>query len=162
MILSNGGEILQRREKSRRQRGSATRLTSGNRRQAGKEEAHKICGTDKRRTAGSPADRREDGKAEIDLVPKPGLRRFGRRKGESSREGSPFGYLCCAHGESGVLRGRRELGLVGGKGVGSMGDAGGFRGPSAAQLARARAASLRMTELGWVGEKLDEGEAFYS
>jgi hypothetical protein len=40
--------------------------------------------------AGSPAVRREAGKAEIDLVPKPDLRRFGRRKGESSREDSPY------------------------------------------------------------------------
>jgi hypothetical protein len=52
MILSNGGEIFQRREKSWRQRGSDARLTSGNRRQAGKEEAHRICGTDERRTSG--------------------------------------------------------------------------------------------------------------
>jgi hypothetical protein len=51
MILLNGGEIFQRREKNQRQRGSDARLTLGDQRQAGKEETHKICGTDERRTS---------------------------------------------------------------------------------------------------------------
>ena len=42
--------------------------------------------------AGSPAGSKGGREAEIDLVPKPGLRRFGRRKGEFSRENSPFGF----------------------------------------------------------------------
>jgi hypothetical protein len=59
MILSNGREIFQRREKEskaardgeesgigRPRKRLETTLTSGNRRHAADEEAHKICGTD--------------------------------------------------------------------------------------------------------------------
>jgi hypothetical protein len=64
-ILSNGREIFQRREKKseaarigeethfgRPKQGSETKLTSGDRRYAEDEEAHKICETDERRTGG--------------------------------------------------------------------------------------------------------------
>jgi hypothetical protein len=66
MILLNGREIFQRREKNQRQRGTTKRPTSGNRREGSEKEltlratgdmqpkraAHKICGTDERGTSG--------------------------------------------------------------------------------------------------------------
>src|ERR1700734_467298 len=101
MILLNGREIFQRREKSRRQRETAKRPTSGNRRQGSETElssGDRACGQRghsqdlrNRRTTDSGLARRPKGErdAEIDLGPRPDLRTFGRRKGEFSREDSP-------------------------------------------------------------------------
>ncbi len=55
-------------------------------------QAHKICESDERRTSGCACGSQGGRGAEIDLVPKPDLRRFERRKGESSQGDSPDAF----------------------------------------------------------------------
>jgi hypothetical protein len=145
MILSNGGEILQRREKSQRQRGSEKRLTSGNRRQgsetkltsgdrrhAGKEEAHKICGTNERRTAGLPADRTEDGKRRLIWC---------RNQIFEDSDGGRANSRERIRPKALTVRGGRREWVRGQEAVRGMGGASSFG------VLRLRCASLRMTEL---------------
>jgi enoyl-[acyl-carrier-protein] reductase (NADH) len=53
--------------------------------------AHKICGTNERRTSGLARGPKGGREAEIDLVPKPDLRRFGL---ENARTGVTVNALC--------------------------------------------------------------------
>jgi len=109
MILSNGGEIFQRREKNQRQRGTAKRPTSGNRRQGSETKLtsgdRRHAGDDDRsqdlrneRTTDSGLACRPKGgrEAEIDLVPKTRSSKIRTAEGRVLARGFALKLLCCA------------------------------------------------------------------